>query len=79
MTKREASRIFGKTQNDLAFALGRSAAAVSQWGEHLTRDQMRLVLGEARLQGKRISSKIDLTERVPHRKDNKTINKELLL
>jgi hypothetical protein len=79
MTKREAARIFGKTQNDLAYALGRTPGAIGNWGEHLTRDQMRLVLGEARLQGKRISSKIDLTERVPHRKDNKTINKELLL
>jgi hypothetical protein len=51
MTKKEAVKIFGKTQVDLAKALGKTKSAIGQWGDDLTDDQVRMVLGEAFLRG----------------------------
>jgi DNA-binding XRE family transcriptional regulator len=52
MTKKQAIQIFGKTQVDLAKALGKTKSAIGQWSDELNQDQIRLVLGEAFLQGK---------------------------
>ena len=54
MTKKEAITLFGTTQVELAKALGKTKAAINQWPDELTKDQERMVLGEALLQGKPI-------------------------
>lgn len=54
MTKNEAIKIFGDTPADMAKALGKSRQAIHQWGEVLTSDQERIVLGAALLLGKKI-------------------------
>jgi transcriptional regulator with XRE-family HTH domain len=58
MTKKEAIQIFGKTQVDLAKALGKTKSAISQWPDKLTPDQVRMVLGEAYIQKKPVSCAI---------------------
>jgi len=54
MTKAEAIKIFGTTQIEMAKALGKTKQAINQWGEILTSDQERLVLGAALQHGKKI-------------------------
>jgi len=54
MTKKEAVKIFGKTQVDLAKALGKTKSAISQWDDVLTIDQVRIVIGEAVISGTEI-------------------------
>lgn len=58
MTKKDAIRIFGKYQVDLANALGKSKSAINQWADDLTVDQIRMVIGEAYIQGKEIPESI---------------------
>lgn len=54
MTKKEAIKIFGSTQRDLAEAVGRSHQCVKQWPNVLDIDRVRTVLGAAILLGKDI-------------------------
>ncbi len=58
MTKKEAIYIFGKTQVDLANALGKTKSAINQWDDNLTTDQTRIVIGEAVISGIEIPESI---------------------
>lgn len=58
MTKKQAINLFGKTQVELAAAMGKTKAAINQWPDTLTKDQERMVIGEAILQGKKIPAEL---------------------
>lgn len=58
MTKQQAIQIFGNTQVALANAVGRSKQAIFQWPDVLTKDQQRIVLGAALMEGKRIPKEL---------------------
>ena len=47
MTKQEAIAIFGRTQADLARAVGVTRGRIAQWGDTLTRAQEDRVIGAA--------------------------------
>jgi transcriptional regulator with XRE-family HTH domain len=47
MRKSEAISIFGRTQSDLARALGITKSAVSQWPDELDQEKTDRVLGAA--------------------------------
>ena len=52
MTKTTAICIFGRTQSDLARAIGVTRARIAQWPEELTRAQEDRVIGAAVRLGK---------------------------
>lgn len=47
MKKKDAIKIFGKRQLDLARALGRGNSAISQWPDDLPDDYINMVIGRA--------------------------------
>lgn len=58
ITKKDAIRIFGKKQIDMAEALGYSKSAISVWPELLTVKQTRMVLGAALLAKRKIPKEL---------------------
>lgn len=47
MTKKEAIKLFGTRQIDLAIAINRSRSLIANWGDELNEDQKNIVIGAA--------------------------------
>lgn len=47
MTKKEAIKLFGNRQLDLANAINRSRSLIATWDDELTEDQKNIVIGAA--------------------------------